>query len=138
MWQWFFEIVIEAQTEADQKVPPSLQVLDKHNNTAFKYLTDSLPPDVEDKLDAFDKCLQQLKHIRIDLNTVFINSEKRTMLHEAKRKGHDKLSAILLKYDHGEVTDDRGITPSQRDHRLSEKLYQVHLYSLNCGYNNYI
>ena len=120
-WSRFLSVVINACKRAARDILSTITVLDERNCTPFYYLMNCMHPNHHYKLAAFEKVLMLLSDNEIDVNSVFTDSKKRTMLHEAKRKRHNKCSEMLSRYGHkDDIEDIDGIKPSQRDHHITK------------------
>ncbi len=119
-WSKFLSVVINACKRVAQDILPTITVLDQRNCTPFYYMMNCMHPKHHYKLADFKKVLRLLKYNGIDVNFVFTDSMKRTMLHEARRNHHNACSNILFRYGHkSDVEDINGIKPSQRDHHIN-------------------
>ena len=120
-WSKFLSVVINACKRAARDILPTITVLDEHNCTPFYYLMNCMHPNHHYKLAGFEKVLVLLRDNEIDVNVVVVDSKKRTMLHAARRKHHDKCSEMLSRYGHkDDIEDIDGIKPFQRDHHITK------------------
>ncbi|XP_064407136.1 uncharacterized protein LOC135351980 isoform X2 [Halichondria panicea] len=117
-WSEFLNVVINACKRAARDILPTITVFDERNCTPFHYLMNCMQRDHRYKLAGFQSVLELLRENKIDINSVFTDSKKRTMLHEARRTNHDSCSEMLFRYGHKDnVEDIDGIKPFQRDHQ---------------------
>ena len=120
-WSNFLSVVINACKRAARDILPTITVLDERNCTPFYYLMNCMNPNHHYKLAGFEKVLVLLRDNEIDVNAVVIDSKKRTMLHAARRKHHDKCSEMLSRYGHkDDIEDIDKIKPFQRDHHITK------------------
>ncbi len=117
MWSWFLDIVIDACKQVGHDILPAMQVLDKEDYTPFHYLMNCIPYDFNE-LDTFRAVLDLLKQNGVDINKIYTDSNRRTMLHEAQRRNNTHAVSLLVEYNHKDVPDKQGIKPSQRDHHI--------------------
>ena len=117
MWPWFLDIVIDACKQVQHDILPAMQVLDKEDYTPFHYLMNCITDDSKE-LHTFRTMLDLLKQNGVDINKIYTDSNKRTMLHEAQRSNNTHAVSLLVEYNHKDVPDKQGIKPSQRDHHI--------------------
>ncbi|XP_064392626.1 uncharacterized protein LOC135340238 isoform X2 [Halichondria panicea] len=126
-WSWFLDIVIDACKQFHHDIIPAIQVLDEKDYTPFYYLMNCIPND-PNKLSTFRAVLDLLKQNEVDINTIYTDSNERTMLHEAQRRNNTHAVSLLVEwYNHKDVPDKQGVKPSQRNHHiplLSEEVEQ--------------
>ena len=116
-WSWFLDIVIDACEQVQHDIIPALQVLDKEDYTPFHYLMNCITDDSKE-LHTFRTMLDLLKQNGVDINKIYTDSNKRTMLHEAQCSNNTHAVSLLVEYNHNVVPDKQGIKPSQRDHHF--------------------
>ena len=139
-WSWFLDIVIDACKQFHHDIIPAIQVLDEKDHTPFYYLMNCIPND-PNKLSTFRAVLyiDLLKQNEVDINTIYIDSNERTMLHEVQRRNNTHAVSLLVEYNHKDVPDKQGIKPSQRNHHislLSEVMYTMHNYIIILAVRN--
>ena len=119
MWPWFLKIIIDACTgnQVQHDILPAMQVLDKEDCTPFHYLMNCIPYD-SDELDTFRAVLDLLKQKKVDINKIYTDSNRRTMLHKAQRSNNTNAVSLLVEYEHEDVPDKQGIKPYQRVHHI--------------------
>ncbi|XP_064406849.1 uncharacterized protein LOC135351705 isoform X2 [Halichondria panicea] len=114
MWSWFLDIVIGA---CNHDILPAIQVLDEEDHTPFHYLMNCIPDD-SNELDTFRAVLDLLKQNEVDINKIYTDKNRRTMLHKAQRSNSTHAVSLLVEYNHKDVPDKQGTKPSQRVHHI--------------------
>ncbi len=118
-WPWFLDIVIDACKQVQHDIIPAMQVLDKEDCTPFHYLINCIPDDSEE-LHMLRTVLDLLGKNEVNINKIYTDSNRRTMLHVAKRRNSTHAVSLLVKYNHKDVPDKQGTTPSQRVHHIDD------------------
>ncbi len=129
---WFFNIVVKICQKFGEDVLSTIQVFDDNDNTPFQYLMNCIQPE-DQELKEFENVIGILVNDQgININDVCINSNRRTMLHEATRKNHRTLCDILLRYHHEHGKDNNEIAPFQRDHHVDLETTLPPMSKVNC------
>ncbi len=119
MWSWFLDIVIDACKQVQHDILPALQVLDEKDYTPFHYLMNCITDDSKE-LHTFRTVLDLLRKNEVDINKIYTDSNRRTMLHEAQRRNNTHAVSLLVEYNHKDFPDKQGIKPSQRVHHIED------------------
>lgn len=118
----YFQSLLTVCAKLNTSVLPVLLVPDSKGNTPWYYLIS------RNKHHEIEQVMYMCQKYEIDVNQVYLDPQRKTtMLHEAIRKNDRQCEKILRKWGAKDKPDNKGLWPSQRNHRLSSNGIQSHL-----------